>query len=226
MVEVKTTDAYSIQTAPLVGYVDKLISAGKISDWDHALGLYVFGRTDSDLKQLANTIHAEKRTHQLRIATTDSILSLVELVQDSQISPDEAVTLLRPGGVFVEDTVRLLTRIASRAETEEEPEPSIVTPKEVVEILVTPEKASPSKKDSAPANNESPLYLLTPVSNDEEATARETISGFLEAGWYVFGDRTPGRSSSQETASAFTSQVWGWWPTQKWRAFPNRRCRQ
>lgn len=193
VVEVKTTDAYSIQTAPVVGYVDKLISAGKISDWDHALGLYVFGRTDSELKQLANSIHAEKRTHQLRIATTDSILSLVELVQDSQILPDEAVTLLRPGGVFVEDTVRLLTRIASRAETQDEPGTSTTPAKEVVEVIASPEKPSTFEKDPTPANSETPLYLLTPVSNDEEATAKETISGLLEAGWYVFGNSTPGR---------------------------------
>jgi hypothetical protein len=37
--------------------------------------------------------------------------------------------------------------------------------------------------------------LLTPVSNDPEASAKETISMFLKAGWYVFGDRTPGRKA-------------------------------
>ncbi len=56
VVEVKTTDAFSIQTATVVGYVDKLISKGAITDCDHAMGLYVFGRTDSQLTQLANSV--------------------------------------------------------------------------------------------------------------------------------------------------------------------------
>jgi hypothetical protein len=41
--EIKTTDAYTIKTSTIVGYVDELISEKKISDWDHALGLYVVG---------------------------------------------------------------------------------------------------------------------------------------------------------------------------------------
>ena len=51
------------------------------------MGLYVFGRTDSQLKQLANSVVAEKRTHQLRIATVDDVLSLAELVQEGHITP-------------------------------------------------------------------------------------------------------------------------------------------
>ena len=96
VVEVKTTDAYTINTATLVGYVDRLISEGQITDWDHAMGLYVVARTDAHLTQLANSIIAEKRTHQLRIATVDSVLSLAELVQDKQIATDEAVALSVP----------------------------------------------------------------------------------------------------------------------------------
>lgn len=73
--EVKTTDAYVIRTSTLVGYVDRLISEGRIADWDHAMGLYVIARTDAALTQLANSIIAEKRTHQLRIADVDTVLS-------------------------------------------------------------------------------------------------------------------------------------------------------
>jgi hypothetical protein len=199
VVEVKTTDAYSIQTAPVIGYVDKLISAGRISDWDHSLGLYIFGRTDSDLKQLANTIHAEKRTHQLRITTTESLLSLVELVQDSQISPEEAATLLRPGGVFVADTVRLLARIASRAATEVPFSPELFAPHAPDPVLETESgtesasmRASATDSHAQPSNGER-VHLLTPVSDDEGATAKDTIFNLLRSGWYVFGDRTPGR---------------------------------
>ena len=111
--EAKTTDAYAIRTATLVGYVDRLISDGRVPDWDHAMGLYVVARTDALLIQLANSIVAERRTQQLRVATVESILSLVELVQDRHITPDEAVALLRPTGVHVADTVRLLARISA-----------------------------------------------------------------------------------------------------------------
>ena len=62
VVEVKTTEVYAIKSATLVGYVDALISDKKIPSWDHALGLYVVGRTDPELKQLENAIIAEKRT--------------------------------------------------------------------------------------------------------------------------------------------------------------------
>jgi hypothetical protein len=35
---------------------------------------------------------------------------------------------------------------------------------------------------------------MTPVSDDADGTARETIQRLVAAGWYVFGDRTPGRN--------------------------------
>jgi hypothetical protein len=56
VVEVKTTDVYAIKTATLIGYVNALISEQQISDWDHALGLYVIGRPDAELRQLENAI--------------------------------------------------------------------------------------------------------------------------------------------------------------------------
>ena len=37
VVEVKTTDAFSIQTATVTGYVDRLISNGVIPDLEHAM---------------------------------------------------------------------------------------------------------------------------------------------------------------------------------------------
>jgi hypothetical protein len=96
VVEVKTTDAFTIRTETLVGCVNKLISAKKVADWDHALGLYVFARPDAELKSLANSIIAERRTHELRIATVDTVLSLAELAQEKHITPDEAVALGAP----------------------------------------------------------------------------------------------------------------------------------
>ncbi|MGI6209281.1 MAG: hypothetical protein ACOYEW_13855 [Anaerolineae bacterium] len=67
VVEVKTREAYAIKTATLVGYVDELISAGKVPSRDNALGLYVLGRPDPQIRQLENAIVAEKRNNQLRL---------------------------------------------------------------------------------------------------------------------------------------------------------------
>lgn len=194
--EVKTTDAYAIQTATLVGYVDRLISEGRIADWDHAMGLYVVARTDAQLTQLANSILAEKRTHQLRIATVETVLSLAELVQDGHVTPDEAVGLLRPAGVFVADTVQLLTRVASGtpngagspgiagdgADASIEPEPTS-------SFLPTP---SPKQRSSQTATSDR-VYLMAPVRDEPEMSAKDTVRELLEAGWYVFGETTPGR---------------------------------
>ena len=81
VVEVKTTETYAIKTAALVGYVDELISEKRIPSWDAALGLYVVGRPDPDLRQLENAIVAEKRTPQLRVIHVESLLSLAEIMR-------------------------------------------------------------------------------------------------------------------------------------------------
>lgn len=205
VVEVKTTDAFSIQTATVTGYVDKLISKGAIPNWDHAMGLYVFGRTDSQLKQLANSVVAEKRTHQLRIATVDDVLSLAEVVQEGHISADEAVALLKPGGVFVADTVKLLARIAALATDPQPDEPPIakvinaindtVATYKTESIAPTPPMPWPtfSKPKSGAVSSTERTFLMTPVSDEGDVTAKATITALLNAGWYVFADKTPGR---------------------------------
>lgn len=203
VVEVKTTDAFSIQTATVVGYVDKLISKGAVADWDRAMGLYVFGRTDSQLKQLANSVVAEKRTHQLRIATVDDVLSLAELVQDGHTSADEAVALLKPDGVFVADTVKLLARIAARAADPQTDEPTIAQAAAISGPVAADEPESvtagrrlptsvPTNSKPAAVNATGHTYLMTPVSDEGETTAKAAIAALLNSGWYVFADKTPG----------------------------------
>jgi hypothetical protein len=197
VVDVKTTDAFSIHTATLVGYVDKLISNGAIPDWDHAMGLYVFARTDSQLKQLANSIVAEKRTHQLRIATVDDVLSVAELVQDGSIIGNEAVALFRPAGVFVADTVHLLARIAAKpvdfraAELEPVSKAEEESPPPIVRLVQ--EALSDGIQSSTRSVETERSHLITPVRDEDDRTAQDTIRELLNAGWYVFGDATPGR---------------------------------
>lgn len=189
VVEVKTSDVYAIKTAILTGYIDRLISDQRVASWDEALGLYVFGRSDAELNQMGNAIIAERRTQQLRVSTLESILSLAELVQEGYIAKEEAITLLRPASASVDDIVVLMARVASKALTGAE----TIAPPIIPDVAVAPAKpdeVSPSEAASTPR-----LHLLTPVSDDEFATAESTIRTLLGAGWYVFGDRTPGRKS-------------------------------
>jgi hypothetical protein len=190
VVEVKTTDAYAIKTATLAGYIDHLISDHKVSDWDHVLGLYVVGRADAALKQLENSIIAEKRTRQMRVATVENILALAELVQDGHISAEEALSLLRPTGVQVDEIVRLLARVASAATMPAESTESAST--QHSETVIS--SAGEINQTKVPQSLlEQPLYFITPVADDEDRSAEDTIRCLLESGWYVFGDKTPNR---------------------------------
>ncbi|MGA7668928.1 MAG: hypothetical protein WBW04_00800, partial [Nitrolancea sp.] len=113
VVEVKTTDAYSIMTSTLLGYINQLIDSGRIANSENAIGLYVFGKQNSELEPVEGAIVHGGHAQKLRLSTVDDILSLAELVQDELLTRDEAMTLLRPVGVRVGTTVQLLKRVAS-----------------------------------------------------------------------------------------------------------------
>jgi hypothetical protein len=185
VVEVKTTDIYAIKTATLLNYVDRLISEKRISDRDSVLGLYVVARIEPNVSHLTSTIIAEKRTSQLRILSIDSLLSLAELTEDSDVTHEEVLSLLRPGGPVVDDIVKLITRVVSqRGAVADDGKTVAAEP-----VAPTPlQEATPR-----PQTVESRLFLVTPVADDEEASAERTIRSLLDQGWYVFGDRTPGR---------------------------------
>jgi hypothetical protein len=182
--EVKTTDAYTVQTSTLLGYVDHLISAQRIPDWGHALGLYVVARTDAHLSQLTNAIIAEKRTQQLRLTSVDSLLSLAELMEIADVTHEEVLAILQPGSPVVDRTVKVIARVASQ-------DTVISQPGEIIES--PPPMPPPSPPTSPQSGIGTQLLLMTPVSDDEDASADDTIRTILKEGWYVFGDRTPGR---------------------------------
>ena len=175
VIEVKTTEAYAIKTATLMGYVDALISEKKISDWDHALGLYVVGRPDAELHQLKNAILAEKRTYQLRIISAESLLSLAELSNEYDISHDDILAVLKPSGPTIDPVVDMMAGLVAQRQVEGEPE----------------EKVALVEK---PLEEEERQYWLTPVRGDEVKTAEGVIQTLVgEEKIYAFGERTPGR---------------------------------
>jgi len=88
VVEVKTTETYAVKASTLVGYVDALISERRIPDWESALGLYVVGRPDPEIRQLENAILAERRTHQLRVISVESLLTLAEMTKEFDVDQE------------------------------------------------------------------------------------------------------------------------------------------
>lgn len=158
IVEVKTTDVYTIKAATLVGYVDELISEKSISSWDNALGLYVVGRPDSGLRQLENAIIAEKRTNQLRIISTTSLLALAELMNKYKIAHEQILALLRPSGPKIDPIVDLMTRLVTERRSEK---------------LAGPEEELLHQEQASEGGIVSRLTLIK--SDDKETTGEEII---------------------------------------------------
>ncbi len=174
VVEVKTTEVYAIKASALVGYVDEMISEKKIPNWDKALGLYVVGRPDQEIRQLENAIVAEKRTHQLRVISVESLLSLAEMMNEYDVSHEDILAVLRPSGPTLDPIVDLMARLVAEPKAEE------LTAEEPA-VLETPTEGQVA-------------YWLTPVRSDEEETGEQVINTLVgQERIYAFGERTPGR---------------------------------
>ncbi len=174
VIEVKTTETYAVKTATLVNYVDRLISEKKISDWGSALGLYVVGRPDPDVRQLENAIVAERRAHQLRIISVDSLLSLAEMMSEYDISHADIMAVLQPAGPTVDSVIDLMGRLVAQ----QKPEGTL-------------EKAPPSPE---PPTALGASYWLASVKSVEEESAEECIQSLVgKEGIFAFSERAPGR---------------------------------
>jgi hypothetical protein len=176
ILEVKTTEAYAIKTSTLVGYIDELISHRQIPSWDSALGLYVIGRPDPEVRQLEHAIVAEKRTSQLRIISVQSLLSLADLVGDGDydVSHEDVLELLKPSGPTVDPLAGLIARLVAQ-----------------VEVGESAKEAAPP---STPVQAESPTYWLTPVKDHEGETAQKCVEKLVgKHEMYAFGEGTSGR---------------------------------
>jgi len=178
VIETKTSDTYAIKTSTLVGYVDELISAQRIPDWHSTLGMYVLGRPDPDIKQLENAIIAEKRTHQLRTTSIESLLSLAELMTEYDMAHEDALMVLRPSGPAADPLIGLMARLVAQEQIEsaiEQPEREVLDPREATEPT-----------ESA--------FWITPVKDHEGETAQECVQRLVgTAHIYAFGEKTPGR---------------------------------
>jgi hypothetical protein len=189
VVEVKTSETYAIKTATLVRYTDELISEKRIPNWDAALGLYVVGRPDPELRQLENAIVAEKRTHQLRVISVESLLSLAEIMSEYDVIHEDMLVLLRPSGPGIDALAELIARLVAQR-TAQPPE---LVPVRVV--ATTPSITTPMTETSPRAE----AFWLTPVKDHATETAIDCVKNLVgKHGIYAFGERTPGRTHMKE----------------------------
>ena len=171
VVEVKKSETYSTRTSVLVNYIDRLISERRIPDWDHALGLYVIGRPDPSIKQLENSIIAERRERQLRVISVEALLSLAEIKAQYDVSHEDLLNIIRPSTPRIDPIVDVIIRLASPSS---------------LEITKEEEKVSEIK--------ERVNYFLAPAKGDETRTAEDIVRYLVgEKKLWAFGERTPYR---------------------------------
>jgi hypothetical protein len=176
IVEVKTTVAYSVKVSTLLGYVNDLISEGHVPSWDQALGLYVVGRPDPELRQLEDSIIAQKRTSALRVVSVDALLSLGELLQDYDAYHEDILAVLRPSGPRLDPVIDLLARVAAAS-----PPAAVTGPGGAPD-----DGTRPSPTDSR--------YWLTPVRGTEDEPPEGVVKRLaVDTGIYAWSERTPGR---------------------------------
>lgn len=185
--EVKTSEVYSISTATLVGYVDKLISEKSIPHWGEALGLYVVGRPDPNLNQFENSIVAEKRVDHLRVISVDSLLTLAELKAEFGVSHADILTVLRPGGPTANPFVKLISSLVSSAKLEGEETGSIksTTPPPDVNLAKgggTSGGVSSGADDKEPGSKSEPKCWIIPVAEDDDRTAEHWVHELVVKG--------------------------------------------
>jgi len=189
VIETKTTEQFHIKTSALTGYVNELISEQRISDWESAMGLYVIGDPDPEVKQLRNAIVAENKTHQLRTISIDALLSLSELLSEYDVSHEDALAVLRPSGPSIDPIANLMARIVAQEQvrqTQESLQENEPEHEERTSTVSEPEPQLPEDGD--------PSYWLTPVSGKEGMTPEEVVYQLVgQDQIYGYGKRTPGR---------------------------------
>jgi len=123
VVETKTTDVYTVRTDTLLGYMNSLVSDGRISGTNRAVGLYVYGRFDNHTSQLENAINVENRRNQLRVVSVPALLDLLHLKQEYGLSHDSVLDILLPAPIRIDPIVDLIRRVVAQ---EQERDPIVV----------------------------------------------------------------------------------------------------
>jgi negative regulator of replication initiation len=118
VIEAKTTDVYAVKTAPLLGYINSLVSDGRIEQPEKCLGLYVYGRFDAGASQLENAITVEGRGQSLRVVSVDALLNLFQLKQEYNLSHRTILRLLLPAPVRIDPLINLVFDVVAEEKQE------------------------------------------------------------------------------------------------------------
>lgn len=193
VIETKTSEAFNIKTATLSGYVDQLISEGRISSWENAMGLYVVGDPDPEVSQLEDAIVAQNKTDQLRTISTDALLSLAELLSEYDVSHEAALAVLRPSGPSIDPIAKLMARIVAQEQVRQESTLDSSTAESTDgEATPTEKNGEVSRSRSVSEVNQS--WWLTPVSDKGEMTSKQVIYRLVgQEQIYGYRKSTPGR---------------------------------
>lgn len=114
VVEAKTTDVYTVRTDALLGYINSLVSDGRIKSGNQAIGLYVYGRFDSQTSQLENAITVENRRNQLRVVSVSALLDLLELKHEYGLTHEAILDLLLPAPIRIDPIVELIRKVVAQ----------------------------------------------------------------------------------------------------------------
>ena len=191
VVEVKTTEVYAVKTSTLVGYVDSLVSDQQIPNWDQAIGLYVVGTQDPEVKQLENAIVAEKRTSQLRVVGVRSLLALAEMMERYGVQHTDVLAMLRPSEPSVDSLIGLMERLVAGSKAEQV-DTGAQTP--VAETVRPTSGTRVEDRAGSYVADDDASFWLTPVRPYPDDPAVECIRRLVANDRvYAFGDRTPGR---------------------------------
>ncbi|MGD2165638.1 MAG: hypothetical protein PVH50_08915 [Anaerolineae bacterium] len=167
VVETKTTDAFTVKTAPLLGYINALVSEGRIEHPNKCLGIYVYGRFDTHASQMENAIIAEGRREKLRVVGVSALLNLLELKQEYRLSHETVLGLLRPAPVRIDPLINVISDVVAQEKEDQDLEA---------------EAEKPVERETVPAGAHEPERTETGkgrvlVSIDEDYTGR-TITAF------------------------------------------------
>jgi hypothetical protein len=166
VVEVKKSETYTIGTPTLLGYINELVSAGRV-ELDQTHGIYAVGRIDKNIRQLEKTIQAEGRERQLRVATIEALLHLLDLQQDYNLKHSEVTKFLLPPGPSVDPPIELLFQVIAQERH-----------RGAEEEMARPEAAG------------EPNYYLLPAADEEDRSAIQVLRELLGKGIWGLGRRS------------------------------------
>ena len=187
VVEAKTTDTYTVRTDTVLGYINSLVSDGRVKSTSKVIGLYVYGRFDNNTNQLENAIAIENRRNQLRVISVPALLGLLELKQEYGLDHESILGLLLPAPIRIDPIVELIRGVVAKEQERDFqslaiPE-NLSEPSDPVPTLLEPPSQSTltAKKRTAVRSNKRISFTGKKVNSIVFLGNRHKVSKWREA---------------------------------------------